>query len=129
MSSKRKSDNVKKTIKRTKNAENGESDLSDSEAISDGGSTAAPDEVLISGEELDAPSKLPDELLATYDKEPGKLIIAGMVSWEMVARRDTGKPKQSKIRPNLFLFHRFTDEKVCQFKWSFYHRFKIFFPS
>lgn len=132
MSSKRKPDSVKKTVKRKKKSDNeGESEGSDTEIISDGGSATAPDEILISGEEYETASKLPDELLATYDKDPGKLIIAGMVTWEMVARRDTGKPKQAKVRPNLFSFHRFTDEKVSVFyfvlKYLYYYGLLLLF--
>lgn len=50
--------------------------------------------------------------MATYDKDPGQLLVAGMVMWEMTGRRDTGKAKTSKTRPNLYLFNRFTEEKV-----------------
>lgn len=34
--------------------------------------------------------------------------------WEMTGRRDTGKAKTSKTRQNLYLFNRFTEEKVCR---------------
>lgn len=68
-------------------------------------------EVLIVGESGDTDSKLPEELLKTYDREPGKLMIAGLVTWELTGRRDP-KGKVTKIRPNLYVFNRFTDEKV-----------------
>lgn len=66
-------------------------------------------EVLIMDDET--PNKLPEELLATYDKEPGQLLISGLVTWELTGRKDK-KNKTSKIRPNLWSFNRFTDEKV-----------------
>lgn len=115
MSSKRKSENVTKVSNkksRQSDAENG-SDLSDSEIQlpENNESNVEPDEVLIPSNEEDF-EKLPEELLKTFDKDCGKLLIAGMVTWELVGKRDTGKPKQAKVRPNLCSFHRFTDEKV-----------------
>lgn len=114
MSSKRKSDAPKKPAKRgkKKQEEDYDSEFSDGNDDLDGPS-GQPDEVLIPGhgEDFEPPSKLPEDLLHTYDKEPGYLLLAGMITWEMVARRDTGKPKLSKVRPNLTSFHRFTDEK------------------
>lgn len=56
-------------------------------------------------------SRLPDELLKTFDREPGKLMVAGMVTWELTGRRDT--KGTVTVRPNLYNFHRFTDEKVA----------------
>lgn len=55
-------------------------------------------------------SRLPEELLKTFDREPGKLMVAGMVTWELTGRRDT--KGTVTVRPNLYTFHRFTDEKV-----------------
>ncbi|XP_037959018.1 uncharacterized protein LOC119688410 [Teleopsis dalmanni] len=65
-------------------------------------------EVLIQHDELDPPSKLPEDLLATMDKAPGQLLIAGMVTWDLTGKRD--RKNVVKVRPNLFNFHRFTDE-------------------
>lgn len=68
-------------------------------------------EVLIESTE---DTKLPEELLKTFDREPGKLMVAGMVTWELTGRRDP-KGKVTTIRPNLYTFHRFTDETVRRF--------------
>lgn len=116
MSSKRKPDGTKKAVKKRKNSEsNYDSDLSDEYPRAGGGtgaggepSAAANREVLV--EELRPMEKLPEELLGAYDKGPGKLLIAGMVSWEMTGKRDS--KGVTKIRPNLFSFHRFTGETV-----------------
>lgn len=116
MSSKRKSDAKPQQAKRGRKKkvdEDFDSDLSDdgiangkSENI-DGTST----EVLIVGDAADNDAKLPEELLKTYDREPGKLMIAGMVTWDLTGRRDP-KGKVTNIRPNLYVFNRFTDETV-----------------
>lgn len=106
MSSKRKPDGTKKAVKKRKNSEsNYDSDLSDEYPRAGEPSTR---EVVV--EELRPMEKLPEELLAVYDKGPGKLLIAGMVSWEMTGKRDS--KGVTKIRPNLFTFHRFTGETV-----------------
>jgi len=107
MASKRKSEPVKKPAKRNKKKTDNdfESDLSD--GFDD--DTEPKQEVLIPNHELETSQTLPEDLLHTFDKEPGKLLIAGMTTWEMVGRvRSKGV---TKIRPNLFYFHRFTDEK------------------
>ncbi|XP_037299924.1 protein RCC2 homolog isoform X1 [Manduca sexta] len=60
--------------------------------------------------ELEEPTtKLPEELLETFCKPPGTLLIAGMVSWDMVARRDNNPTKRT--HPNLYTFHKFTDRR------------------
>lgn len=48
--------------------------------------------------------------MKTYDREPGQLMISGMVTWELTGRKNNNKI--SKIRPNLYLFNRFTEDKV-----------------
>lgn len=68
-------------------------------------------EVLIPHDTLDPPSKLPEDLLATLEKTPGQLLLAGMVTWDLTGKRD--RKNITKVRPNLYSFHRFTDEKVC----------------
>lgn len=55
-------------------------------------------------------TKLPEELLKTFDREPGNLAISGMVTWDLTGRRDT-KQKITKIRPNLYVFHRFMEDQ------------------
>lgn len=67
-------------------------------------------EVLIPHDNLDPPSKLPEDLLATLEKTPGQLLVAGMVTWDLTGKRD--RKNVTKVRPNLYSFHRFTDEKV-----------------
>lgn len=112
MSSKRKSEPVKKPVKRSKKKveEDYDSDLSFDDI--DDNSKQVANEVLIAGHgDLIPPKKLPEELLKTYDKDPGKLLVAGMVTWEMVGRRADSKGV-TKIRPNLYSFHRFTDQTV-----------------
>lgn len=112
MSAKRKSDSKPLPAKRgrkKKTDDDFESDTSD--AIEDDVKTGGGDiEVIIMNDEV--PTKLPEELLKTYDRDPGKLMIAGMVTWDLTGRRDP-KGKVTKIRPNLYVFNRFTDEKVC----------------
>lgn len=116
MSSKRKSDAKPQPAKRGRKKkvdEDFESDNSEDglpngkNENNDGAST----EVLIVGETADNDAKLPEELLKTYDREPGKLMIAGMVTWDLTGRRDP-KGKVTNIRPNLYVFNRFTDETV-----------------
>ncbi|KAL0902086.1 hypothetical protein ABMA27_000039 [Loxostege sticticalis] len=53
--------------------------------------------------------KLPEELLKTFYKSPGRLLISGMVSWDLVAKRDNNPTKRS--HPNLYTFHKFTDRR------------------
>lgn len=73
-------------------------------------STSNQVEVLIPNDDLDPPSKLPEDLLLSLDKTPGKLLIAGMVTWDLTGKRD--RKNVVKVRPNLYNFHRFSDEKV-----------------
>lgn len=116
MSSKRKSDAKPTAAKRGRKKKVDEDFESDSDDGSlngkndglDGSSKKDNIEVLIESTE---DTKLPEELLKTFDREPGKLMIAGMVTWELTGRRDP-KGKVTTIRPNLYVFHRFTDEKV-----------------
>lgn len=114
MSSKRKSNAKAPASKRgrkKKVEEDFDSDNSDSNDGLNGKQEKDNIEVLIESTE---DTKLPEELLKTYDREPGKLMIAGMVTWDLTGRRDP-KGKVTKIRPNLYVFHRFTDETVCCF--------------
>lgn len=106
MSSKRKSEPTKKNTKRSKaqHSDDYDSDLSDDYHTNDNQTV----EVVVPSSEVDLPA-LPEELLKTFDKEPGKLLIAGMVTWDMVGRKSTTKGV-CKIRPNLYTFHRFTSE-------------------
>lgn len=108
MASKRKSEPQKKTTKRNKKKVDNDfdSDLSDEFDTEGNGNS----EILIHNDALEPLAKLPEDLLATMDKEPGKLLIAGMVTWDLTGRRDNSKVT-SKIRPNLYVFNRFTDEK------------------
>lgn len=114
MSSKRKSDAKPQAAKRGRKKkvdEDFDSDNSDSNDAINGKLDAGKDNVEVLIESNDD-TKLPEELLKTYDREPGKLMIAGMVTWELTGRRDP-KGKVTKVRPNLYVFHRFTDETVC----------------
>lgn len=112
MSSKRKSDAKPPASKRGRKKKVDEDFDTDSD--SDGANGKDLDaskkevEVLIESTE---DTKLPEELLKTFDREPGKLMVAGMVTWELTGRRDP-KGKVTAIRPNLYVFHRFTDETV-----------------
>lgn len=111
MSSKRKSEssNSKASKRGRKKRESDyDEDLSDGMEGVDGGKSKV--EVLIPSEDVEPPTKLPEDLLQTYDKTPGKLLIAGMVTWDLTGRRDNKKGKVIKVRPNLYTFHRFTDE-------------------
>lgn len=114
MSSKRKSDAKSQAAKRGRKKKVDEDFDSDSDSSGANGrdglepSKKESVEVLIESTE---DTKLPEELLKTFDREPGKLMIAGMVTWELTGRRDP-KGKITTIRPNLYVFHRFTDETV-----------------
>lgn len=119
MSAKRKSSepgrNPPKRGRKKKVQEDMDSDFSDDHLDgADNGSGPSNVEVLIPSEELPL-VKLPEDLLATYDKDPGNLLVAGLVTWDLTGRKDT-KNKPAKIRPNLYTFHRFLkDEKVKPF--------------
>lgn len=115
MSSKRKSNPAKRATapkrNKKKQDEDFESDFSDSnDGMSAGnGSSQTNVEVLIPNE-YEPAAKLPEELLASFDREPGHLAIAGCVTWDLTGRRDT-KQKIQKIRPGLFSFNRFMDDQ------------------
>lgn len=120
MSSKRKADSKPQANKRKpkkKVDDDFDSDNSDSidgnGKIDGNGSSSGKDNVEVLIESSDGDEKLPEELLTTFDRDPGKLMIAGMVTWELTGRRDP-KGKVTKVRPNLYVFHRFTDEKVSK---------------
>lgn len=51
------------------------------------------------------------EISMPQDREPGKLVIAGMVAWDFVGKKLDAKLKKLKTQPDLFVFHRFTDVK------------------
>lgn len=113
MSSKRKSEGKPPASKRGRKKKVDEDFDSDSDSSGANGRDldAAKNEsveVLIESTE---DTKLPEELLKTFDREPGKLMIAGMVTWELTGRRDP-KGKVTTIRPNLYVFNRFTDDTV-----------------
>lgn len=111
MASKRKGDGKALPAKRgrkKKTDDDFESDTSDVGGDVMDDSAVEDVEVLIQNDEV--PTKLPEELLKTYDRDPGQLMIAGMVTWELSGRRDP-KGKVTKIRPNLYTFNRFTEEK------------------
>lgn len=108
MASKRKSEPVKKTAKRGKKKTDDSFDSDLSDEFNDGGNEngSAP----VTFDERAVLPKLPDELLASRDREPGKLLIAGMVTWDLVGKKTDSKGGV-KIRPNLYYFNRFTDDK------------------
>lgn len=115
MSAKRKSDAKPQSAKRGRKKKVDDDFDSDSDSGSLNGKNDSLDgsskkevEVLIESVE---DTKLPEELLKTFDREPGKLMVAGMVTWDLTGRRDP-KGKVANIRPNLYTFHRFTDETV-----------------
>lgn len=114
MASKRKSEPVKKTAKRGKKKtdDSFDSDLSDDygeDGNAGNGNGAATQ--LVTFDERAVLPKLPEELLASREREPGHLIVAGMVTWDIVGKRADAKGGV-KIRPNLWNFHRFLpDEK------------------
>uniref|UniRef100_W8C2G6 Protein RCC2 n=1 Tax=Ceratitis capitata TaxID=7213 RepID=W8C2G6_CERCA len=93
--------------RRPKKQENLEEDLSDASS-EDVQSTSNQVEVLIPNEDLLPPSELPEDLLLTLDKTPGKMLIAGMVTWDLTGKRD--RKNVVKVRPNLYSFHRFSDD-------------------
>lgn len=86
------------------------SDESDDDGVQQQAAAANQMEVLIPHDDLDPPSKLPEDLLATLEKTPGQMLIAGMVTWDLTGKRD--RKNVTKVRPNLYSFHRFTEEKV-----------------
>ena len=111
MASKRKSEPVKKTAKRGKKKtdDSFDSDLSDDygdEVAGNGNGNNAP----VTFDERAVLPKLPEELLASRDREPGQLVMAGMVTWDIVGKRADTKGGV-KIRPNLWNFHRFGEDK------------------
>lgn len=112
MSSKRKSDAKAPASKRGRKKKVEDDFDSDSDSSAENGQLDGASkkdiEVLIESTE---DTKLPEELLKTFDREPGKLMVAGMVTWELTGRRDP-KGKVTQVRPNLYTFHRFTDETV-----------------
>lgn len=114
MASKRKSEPVKKTAKRGKKKtdDSFDSDLSDDYNDNDvgNGNGSAATVTPVTFDERAVLPKLPAELLASRDKEPGKLLMAGMVTWDLTGKKSDTKGG-IKIRPNLWYFHRFTDEK------------------
>lgn len=105
MASKRKSEPTKKPPKRNKKKTD---DDFDSELSDEFDAVEAPKKVANLIPEEPA-TRLPEELLETFDKEPGKLLMAGMVTWDMVGKRDS--KGIAKVRPNLWSFNRFTGEK------------------
>lgn len=107
MASKRKSEPVKTLPKRNKKKvdDDFDSDLSDDF----NGEELPVSEVIIPSDDSINQEKLPDDLLRTYDKEPGKLLIAGMVTWDMTGRKAPAKGV-TKIRPTLNSFNRFSSE-------------------
>ena len=109
MSSKRKSEPVKTLPKRNKKKvdDDFDSDLSDDYKEED----LPVSEVIIPSDDPINQERLPEDLLKTYDKEPGKLLMAGMVTWDMTGRKAPAKG-MTKIRPSLNSFNRFTSETV-----------------
>lgn len=89
-----------------------EDEVSDESEDENAQSSSNQVEVLIPNDDLDPPSKLPDDLLASMEKTPGKMLISGMVTWDLTGKRD--RKNVVKVRPNLYTFHRFTDEKVSE---------------
>lgn len=124
MSAKRKSDAKPPASKRGRKKK--VEDDFDSDSESDGengqldGASKKDIEVLIESTE---DTKLPEELLKTFDREPGKMMVAGMVTWELTGRRDP-KGKVTQVRPNLYTFHRFTDETVSELTMDSLYLFK-----
>lgn len=112
MASKRKSEPVKKTAKRGKKKtdDSFDSDLSDDYGDEVAGNGNGNGNQPVTFDERAVLPKLPEELLASRDREPGKLVVAGMVTWDVVGKRADAKAGV-KIRPNLWNFHRFGDEK------------------
>lgn len=52
---------------------------------------------------------LPEEVLQTFYKPPGCLLISGLVSWNQVGKREMNPTNMS--HPNLYKFHKFTDRR------------------
>lgn len=102
--------NKRRPKKKESDYEDDFSDESDDGAHQAAAAAANQMEVLIPHDDLDPPSKLPEDLLATLEKTPGQLLLAGMVTWDLTGKRD--RKNVAKVRPNLFSFHRFTEEKV-----------------
>lgn len=98
------------TKRRPKKKESDYEDEVSDESDAEGQSSSNHVEVLIPNDDLNPPSKLPDDLLASMEKTPGQMLIAGMVTWDLIGKRD--RKNVVKVRPNLYSFHRFTDEKV-----------------
>lgn len=109
MATKRKADGKPAGTKRGRKKKVDDDFDSDSDEGSLNGTDAKKESVEVLIESVED-SRLPEELLKTFDREPGKLMIAGMVTWELTGRRDT--KGTVSVRPNLYTFHRFTDEKV-----------------
>lgn len=114
MSTKRKRAPAKKPAnKRGKKKEESDidSDLSDN---SDAENSTQPDEVLIAGhgDVLDEPTQLPQELLKTLIKPAGQLLICGMVTWDLVGRKDKDLKGAGRMQPNIYTPQRFTDLRV-----------------
>lgn len=113
MSAKRKSGvnnsgpNKRRPKKKESDYEDEISDASADEAKTNSASVAV--EVLIPHEESDPPVKLPEDLLKSFEKDAGQLLIAGMVTWDATGKRD--RKNVEKNRPNLYSFHRFTNDK------------------
>lgn len=86
MASKRKSEPVKKTAKRGKKKtdDSFDSDLSDDygDEVSGNGNGNSATQPITFDERAVLP-KLPEELLASRDREPGKLVVAGMITWDI----------------------------------------------
>lgn len=53
--------------------------------------------------------KLADDILKRHYVEPGKLLIAGNVAWKVHGSEVRNK---GLTREELYIFHRFTDQKV-----------------
>lgn len=100
--------NKRRPKKKESDYEDEFSDESDDDGVHQ--QAAAANQVLIPHDDLDPPSKLPEDLLATLEKTPGQMLIAGMVTWDLTGKRD--RKNVTKVRPNLYSFHRFTEEKV-----------------
>jgi len=102
--------NKRRPKKKESDYEDEFSDESDDDGVQQQAAAANQMEVLIPHDDLDPPSKLPEDLLATLEKTPGQMLIAGMVTWDLTGKRD--RKNVTKVRPNLYSFHRFTEEKV-----------------
>lgn len=112
---KRKKPPVKKPAKRGKKKDESDvdSDISEGSDIEQGPTVGnQPDEILIPGhgDPFDVPTKLPEELLKTIIKPANPLLMFGMVSWDLVGRREN--KKLQRTHPNLYSPHRFKDIRV-----------------